>query len=184
MKLLLAALLLATASTSALAADPPAPALQNTVLQDGLLPVHVDRRGGRILLSLPAPDADGISGRFIYVAALETALGSAPIGLDRALSSGSRLLVFRRVGRKIVAEIENPRFRATGQGAAEQEGVRHSFAYSTLWMGDIASESADGRLIVDISSFLTRDDLNIARALREQDNGDYRLVPELSVADA
>src|SRR4051812_22307907 len=71
MKLHLAALLLAAAAP-ALAIDPPATVLQNTVLQDGLLPVHVDRRGGRILLSLPAPDADGISGRFIYVAALET----------------------------------------------------------------------------------------------------------------
>src|SRR6478672_9151968 len=116
MKLLLAALLLATASAPALAVDPPASVLENTVEQDGLLPVFVDRRGGRILLSLPAPDAEGISGRFIYVAALETGLGSAPIGLDRALSSGSRLLVFRRVGRKIVAELENPCFRATGQG--------------------------------------------------------------------
>src|SRR4029077_3275994 len=128
MKLLLSALLLATASTPALAIDPPATALQNTVEQDGLVPVHVDRRGGRILLSLPAPDAEGISGRFIYVASLETGLGSASIGLDRALSSGSRLLVFRRIGRKLVAEIENPRFRATGQGADEQEGVRHAFA--------------------------------------------------------
>ena len=186
MKLPLAALLLAT-SAPVLAIDPPAgpPAnpLQNTVEQDGLLPVHVDRRGGRILLSLPAPDAEGISGRFIYVASLETGLGSAPIGLDRALSSGSRLLVFRRIGRKVVAEIENPRFRASGQGADEQEGVRHAFATSTIWMGDIASETADGRLIVDISSFLTRDDLNIARALREQENNEFRLVPELSVAD-
>src|SRR3954471_2462961 len=164
MRILLPSLLLASASVPALAVDPPATILQNTVEQDGLLPVHVDRRGGRILLSLPAPDAEGISGRFIYVAALETGLGSAPIGLDRALSSGSRLLVFRRVGRKIVAEIETPRFRATGQGAEEQEGVRHAFAYSTLWMGDIAAEGADGRLLVDISSFLTRDDLNIARA--------------------
>jgi hypothetical protein len=183
MKLHLAALLLLATASPALAADPPATVLQNTVLQDGLLPVHVDRRGGRILLSLPAPDADGVSGRFIYVAALETGLGSAPIGLDRALSSGSRLLVFRRVGRKIVAEIENPRFRATGQGADEQAGVRHAFATSTIWMGDIAAETPDGRLLVDIASFLTRDDLNLARALREQENGDYRLVPELSVAD-
>ncbi|MBV9883969.1 MAG: zinc-dependent metalloprotease [Sphingomonadaceae bacterium] len=183
MKLHLAALLLAMTAPALAADPPPANPLQNTVEQDGLLPVYVDRRGGRILLSLPAPDADGVAGRFIYVTALETGLGSAPIGLDRALSSGSRLLVFRRIGRKVVAEIENPRFRATGQGPDEQEGVRHAFATSTIWMGDIASEGAGGRLIVDISSFLTRDDLNIARALREQENNEFRLVPELSVAD-
>ena len=175
-------LLLALAAP-AYAIDPPAQVLQGTVAQDGLLPVHVDTRGGRILLSLPAPGADGISGRFIYVTALETGLGSAPLGLDRAMSSGSRLIVFRRVGRKIVAEIENPRFRAAGAPADERQGVRHSFAFSTIWMGDIAAESAEGRLLVDISTFLARDDLNLARALREQENGDYRLVPELSVAD-
>ncbi|HEY5713198.1 MAG TPA: zinc-dependent metalloprotease [Allosphingosinicella sp.] len=183
MKLRLACLLLAAASVPALAIDPPATVLQGTTEQDGLLPVHVDRRGGRILLSLPAPDAEGISGRFLYMASLETGLGSASLGLDRAQNSGSRLLVFRRVGRKVLAEIENPRFRASGAPAEEQEGVRRSFAGSTIWMGDIAGETADGRLLVDVASFLTRDDLNIARALREQDNGDYRLAAELSVAD-
>jgi hypothetical protein len=172
-------------STTALAAQPPAPPapLQNTVRQDGLLPVHVDARGGRILLSLPAPGADGVTGRFIYLTALETGLGSAPLGLDRGMSSGSRLLAFRRVGRKIVAEVENPRFRATGGTSEEQRGVRESFATSTIWMGDIAQETPDGRLLVDISSFLARDDLNLARTLREQENGDYRLAAELSTAD-
>jgi hypothetical protein len=182
MRLHLAALLLA-ASAPALAIDPPAQVLQGTTVQQGLLPVHVDARGGRILLSLPPPDAEGLSGRFIYLTSLETGLGSASLGLDRAQSSGSRLLIFRRVGRKMLAEIENPRFRATGAPAEEQAGVRRSFATSTIWIGDVAAETADGRLLVDISSFLTRDDPNIARALREQENGDYRLVPELSVAD-
>jgi Met-zincin/Domain of unknown function (DUF5117) len=183
MKLRLAILLFAAVSAPALAIDSPAQVLQDTTARQGLLPVHVDARGGRILLSLPAPDAEGISGRFIYTAALETGLGSAPIGLDRALNSGSRLLVFRRVGRKLLAEIENPRFRAAGAGPEEQEGVRHSFATSTIWIGDIAAETADGRLLVDMAGFLVRDELNIARALREQENGDFRLVPELSVAD-
>ena len=156
----------------ALALATPQEVLRDTIRQDGLLPVHVDRDGGRIILSLPAPDAEGISGRFSYVASLETGLGSAQLGLDRALSRGSRLLVFRRVGKKIVAEIENPRFRATGAPASEQEGVRRSFAYSTIWMGDVAAETADGRLLVDVAGLLTRDDMDIARALREQDNGD------------
>jgi len=44
---LLSALLLA-ASPTALAAAAPAP-LEGTVAQSGLLPVHVDAKGGRIL---------------------------------------------------------------------------------------------------------------------------------------
>jgi hypothetical protein len=187
MTLRLAALLLA--ATPVLIAAQPAPSpgpaqiLQNTVAQTGLLPVNVDRRQGRIIVSLPAPDADGISGRFVYVASLETGLGSAPVGLDRGLAGGSKILVFRRVGRKVVAEIENSRFRSSTGSAAEQAGVRDSFAYSTIWMGDIAAETPDGRLLVDLSSFLTRDEMGIALAIKDGGGGEFRLVPELSVAD-
>ncbi|HTU12299.1 MAG TPA: zinc-dependent metalloprotease [Allosphingosinicella sp.] len=180
----LAALLLAVAQPAQPA--PPTPATQvltGTAAQPGLLPVHVDRRQGRIIVSLPAPDAQGLSGRFVYVASLETGLGSAPIGLDRGLAGGSRILVFRRIGRKIVAEIENPRFRSSTGTPAEQAGVRDSFAYSTIWMGDIAAETPDGRLLVDLVSFLTRDELGIAQAIREGGGGEFRLAPELSVAD-
>ena len=164
---LLFLLMLAALPVPAPALATPQEALQDTERLDGLLPVHVDRRGGRILLSLPAPDAQGLAGRYIYVAALETGLGSASLGLDRALSRGSRLLVFRRIGRRVVAEIENPRFRATGAPEPEQAAARDSFAYSTLWMGDIAAETADGRLLVDVSGFLTRDAIGIADALKE-----------------
>jgi hypothetical protein len=177
-------LLLLSASALAAPATPPAtPPLQGTERQDGLLPVHVDKAGGRILLSLPAPDAEGISGRFIYLTTLETGLGSAPIGLDRGASGNSRLLIFRRVGKKVVAEIENPRFRATGSPPEEQEGVRRSFAYSTLWMGD-ALPQPDGRILVDIASFLTRDDMDIAGSIKRGGGGEFRLAPELSVADS
>ena len=117
--LLLASTLLAS---PALAIDPPAKVLEGTSAQSGLIPLNVDRKGGRIIATLPAPDAEGVSGRFIYTAALETGLGSAPLGLDYALNSGSRLLVFRRVGKKVVAEIENPRFRATGAGPMSRRG--------------------------------------------------------------
>ena len=187
MKRRLAALLLAAAPVLAAAqpAPPSGPAqiLRDTVAQTGLLPVNVDRRQGRIIVSLPAPDADGISGRFVYVASLETGLGSAPVGLDRGLAGGSKILVFRRIGRKVVAEIENSRFRSSTGGPAEQAGVRDSFAYSTIWMGDIAGETPDGRLLVDLGSFLTRDEMGIAQAIKDGGGGEFRLVPELSVAD-
>ncbi len=61
--------------------------------------------------------------------------------------------------------------------------MRDSFAYSTIWMGDISGETPDGRLLVDISSFLTRDEMGIAQALKDGGGGEFRLVPELSVAD-
>src|SRR6218665_3501086 len=139
MRLRLAALLLASVPMLIAAQPAPPSPLQGTVAQTGLLPVNVDRRQGRGIVSLPAPDADGISGRFVYVASLENGLGSAPIGLDRGLAGGSKIIVFRRVGRKIVAEIENIRFRSSTGTPAEQAGVRDSFAYSTIWMGDIAA---------------------------------------------
>ena len=61
--------------------------------------------------------------------------------------------------------------------------MRDSFAYSTIWMGDIAAETPDGRLLVDLASFLTRDEMGIAQALKDGGGGEFRLVPELSVAD-
>jgi len=120
--LLLAAAPIAIAAQAAPAPPrPPAQVLEGTVAQTGLLPVNVDRRQGRIIVSLPAPDADGISGRFVYVASLETGLGSAPIGLDRGLAGGSRIIVFRRVGRKLVAEI---RLFDVYEGAGLPEGKK------------------------------------------------------------
>ncbi|MEA1013832.1 zinc-dependent metalloprotease [Sphingosinicella sp. LY1275] len=176
----LSALLLA-ASPTALAAAAPAP-LEGTVAQSGLLPVHVEAKGGRILLSLPAPDRDGISGRYLYVTALKTGLGAAPVGLDRALSGGSKLVVFRRIGKKIAIEVENPRFRATNAPAPEQQAARDSFAYSTLWMGD-AIDGADGRQLVDLSPFLALDTLGIAPALKGAGEKGFALSKDLTVAD-
>src|SRR4029453_13342155 len=69
---LLFLLALAALPAPVLALATPQEALQNTERLDGLLPVHVDRRGGRVLLSLPAPDAQGVAGRYIYVTSLET----------------------------------------------------------------------------------------------------------------
>jgi hypothetical protein len=183
LRLALVPLLLASVA-AAFAAPPPAPPAASAATElPGLIPVRVDRSAGKILLLLPPPDTEGISGRFIYLTTLETGLGSAPIGLDHAQASQSRLLVFRRVGKKMVAEAENPRFRATGASREEQEGVRRSFAYSTLWMGDVV-EQPDGRLAVDVSTFLTRDDMDIAGALKRGGGGEFKLAGDLSVADA
>jgi len=164
-------LLLATAAP--LAASPAASGdiFAGTQAMDGLLPVHVDRNGGRILVTLPAPDGDGVSGRFLYVASLRTGIGSSDTGLDHAQNSDTRILAFRRIGKKIVAEYENPRFRATGGSAAEQAAARDSFATTTTWVGDIAETRPDGSIVVDLAPVLTRDTMEIVASLKRGDVG-------------
>jgi hypothetical protein len=192
-----AAVALVTTATPAAAKDKPTPpsaaapgphktydeATAGLQRQDGLLPVFVDKAGGRVLLSLPAPDAEGISGRYLYLTALRTGLGSAPVGLDRAKVGETQILHFRRYGKKVAAEFENTRFRAEGAPADEQQAARQAFSPSLVWAGDIVAEAPDGRLLVDISSFLTRDAMGVAESLKQADEPGFRQVADLSLPD-
>lgn len=180
-----AALLLAAAPALAFqpAAARPADAVAGLTRQDGLLPTYVDKDKGRILVALPPADASGVNGRFLYVTALKTGLGSAPVGLDRARISQSKILVFRRIGGKVIAEYENPRFVAAGASADEQTAAQDAFAVSTVWAGKVEGVTPDGRVLVDLSSFLTRDVQDIADDLRRAGEKGYKLVPDLSMAD-
>ncbi len=156
--------------------------LAQTERMDGLLPVYLDRKGGRILLSLPAAARDGVAARLLYTTALRTGLGSAPIGLDRAQPGPAQVLVMRRLGKKIAFELENPRFRASGASPGEQAAAADAFATSTLWLGDL-TEAADGRLLVDIAPFLARDTKDVAAQLNTSGEKGWKLNDALSAAD-
>ncbi|MBY9065597.1 zinc-dependent metalloprotease [Hyphomonas sp. WL0036] len=150
----------------------------------GFLDLYVDQSKGKVYVALPAPDADGISARFIYAAGLTAGLGSNPIGLDRGNSSSGDIIRFRRIGEKVVAEAENWNYRATSGRADEERSVQQSFANSFLWSTGIEATGADGRLLIDLSGFLTRDANDIARALKHgKDASDYRLVADRSMPD-
>jgi hypothetical protein len=144
----------------------PEKILHDTVAMDGLLPVHVDARGGRIIVTLPPAQADGVSARFLYTTSLRTGLGAAPTFLDRGRTGNTQVLAFRRYGKKIAAVFENPRFRAAG-GA---DAASPDFATSIAWMGDVAATLADGRVLVDLSGLLTSDVLGIARSLDQSED--------------
>ncbi len=172
-------------------APAPAPAKPKSIADataglqrlDGLLPVYVDKAGGRVLLSLPAPDAQGLSGRYLYQTYLRAGLGSTPVGLDRSQPGDTQVLVFRRAGKKVLAEFENYGFRADHGSADEKQAVRDSFPISTVWQGDVAAEGPDGRILIDISSFLTRDALNISAAMKRAQQGGFKLDDKLSWPD-
>jgi hypothetical protein len=177
-------LLLATTAPLAAAPIKDAVSLAGTEALDGLLPVHVDRNDGRVLVTLPAPGADGVSARFLYVASLRTGVGSSDTGLDHGQVSDTYVIAFRRIGKKIVAEYENPRFRATGGSAAEEAAARDSFATTTTWAGDIAQTLPGGAMIVDLAPFLTRDAMGIAASLKRGGAGDYHADAGATIADA
>lgn len=170
-----------------LAVSPPshaAPARPALAAADKpLLDVKADPESGKIVATFPKPDANGVSARYIYLTQLGTGLGSAPIGLDRAAASETRILDFRRIGKKVAAEVENSKFIASSGDPDEQHAVDTSFATSTLWLGDIIKTNADGSYTVDLSSFLARDDTGIAQAIKRGGGGDFKFVPELSAAD-
>lgn len=160
------ATLLAAAAAAPAAAPGAAGAAQvfaHSVAMDGLLPVHVDRTRGRILLTLPPAGGDGVCLRVLYTTALRTGLGSAPTFLDRGRVGTTQLLAFRRYGGKVAIMFENPRFRGAGTDAASPD-----FATSLVWMGDAAATLPDGRTVLDIAGFLASDTLGIADALDQR----------------
>ncbi|MBX9614560.1 MAG: zinc-dependent metalloprotease [Caulobacteraceae bacterium] len=152
--------------------------------QDGLLTLFPDADKGRVLLQLPPAASDGTLARVIHHTALRTGVGSAVTGLDRAQIGPTNILAFRRIGGRVLAEFENPRYRATAGSAEEQAAARDAFVGSTVWSGEIVSTAADGSVLVDISSFITRDAHGIVQGLARAGQGTLRPVNDLTMVDA
>ncbi|MEO1047706.1 MAG: zinc-dependent metalloprotease [Pseudomonadota bacterium] len=160
-----------------------------------LLPVRVDPAEDRILLTLPAPNEDGVSVRLIYSTALRTGLGSAPLTLDRGRTGNTQMLAFRRIGSKVAVEFENPRFRASRGDTEQQRAVASDFGTSIVWVTDIEETLGDGGVVIDIAPFLLRDALGVTNSLNQSQDTfgigsatsiagkGFKLDPKLSLAD-
>ncbi|MFL6786690.1 MAG: zinc-dependent metalloprotease, partial [Sphingomicrobium sp.] len=173
----------ATAAALAAPATGAAPAVAVRPAEKPLLDVKPDAKTGKIIASFRKPGDDGVAARYIYLTQLETGLGSAQILLDKATPGRSRIIVFRRIGKKVAAEIENSKFVARNGTVDEQQGVRQAFPTSTIWMGDVVEAKPDGSFTVDLASFLARDDFDAATIIKKGGGGDFKYVPELSAAD-
>jgi Met-zincin/Domain of unknown function (DUF5117) len=133
---------------------------------DGYFPVYWDERTGSLLLEIPRFDAE-----FLYATGLAAGLGSNDIGLDRGQEGGGRVVMFQRVGPKVLLVQPNESFRSSSANAAERKSVEDSFAKSVLWGFTVAAESS-GHVLVDATTFLLRDVHGAASALRP---GNYRV---------
>lgn len=149
----------------------------------GFFDIYVDESEGKILALLPAPDADGISLRFIHALRLSAGLGSNPLGLDRGWGNSGQLIRFRQLGDRVIAEVENHKYRANTDNLLEREAIRSSFANSFIWSTNVVSTNTDGRLLIDLAGLLTADLLGLEGALEEGDAG-FSQADKLSMADA
>src|SRR5687767_13906998 len=118
---------------------------------DGFYPMYWDENAGRLFVEIPKLDTE-----VLYSTGLATGLSSNDIGLDRGMTTGARIVMFERVGGRVLMVQPNYQFRALTQNAAEARTVRDAFARSVLWSFPIAATS-DGRYLVDYTDFLVRD---------------------------
>jgi len=189
--MLLTSLIGLTLALQAAAADKPEQALLPSVAsrvsglekRAGLLTFHLDRQRGRVWLEVPPARDPDEGSQFLYVEGLLAGLGSNPVGLDRGQIGPAHLVALRRVGGKILVEEINLKFRALSDDPQERRSVRESFARSVLWGGDVAAEDADGRALVDFTSFLVRDAHGSAESLERTGQGAYAVDPERSAVD-
>tara|TARA_R110002073_G_scaffold61392_11_gene154409 strand:- start:1326 stop:3833 length:2508 start_codon:yes stop_codon:yes gene_type:complete len=179
----LAAMLITASGVPALSQD-DAPGYSETIAglsqASGLFTLHVDHADGRILAEL-TPQDDGSLGRVIYTAWLASGLGSNPVGLDRGLGTDSEILRFFRVNDRVFAEFENNRYRAIGAEADERQATEQSFARSIIWSGEIVAEQ-EGRVLVDLSGFLTRDPVGTIAQLEAAEQGSFSIDADRSAA--
>jgi hypothetical protein len=133
---------------------------------DGFLPVYWDEAEGKLYLEVA-----NLGVEILHSTGFAAGLGSNDIGIDRGALAGSRIVMFERVGPKVLLVAPNYNFRATSDNAAEKQSVKDAFARSVLWGFTVAAESP-GRVLLDATPFLARDNLNLAPRLRP---GTYRL---------
>ena len=105
---------------------------------------------------------------------MPAAIGSNDIGLDRGLLGDGRIVIFNRVGRKLLMVQPNYSYRAVTTDKAERRAVEQSFAQSTLWGFSIEAES-NGHALVDATDFLLRDAMKVSSRLQGMKQGNYSL---------
>jgi hypothetical protein len=133
---------------------------------DGYFPLYWDEHSGSLFLEIARFDTE-----FLFSTGLSAGLGSNDIGLDRGAGGSGRIVVFQRVGPRVLMVQPNESFRSSSSNRLERKAVEDSFAKSVLWGFSIAAETG-GRVLVDGTDFLLRDVFGAASALRP---GTYRV---------
>ncbi len=152
----------------------------SALAQAPLVGVRVDADRNKLLLEIPSALLDK---DLLHQITLATGAGVAALGLDRGQVGGEAVVRFERRGRRVLMVQDNLVSRAIGADAAGQRAAAEAFPRSVTASFPIESE-ADGRLVVDATSFFLSDAYGIGESLRRAQQGNPRVDASRSWFDA
>src|SRR5664280_872621 len=136
---------------------------------EGFFNFYWDADKGKIWLEINKLDTE-----VLYQTSLPAGLGSNDIGLDRGLTGSTRIIKFEKIGRKILMVQPNFAYRAITSDVNEKRAVEESFAQSVIW-GFVAEAQTNNSVLIDASTFLLHDAMNVAETLKKNKQGNYSL---------
>ena len=135
----------------------------------GLFNFYYEEKQDKIYL-----EVDKIDREFLYVNSLASGVGSNDIGLDRGQLGDTRIVKFVKAGNKLLLVQPNQNFRANTDNAPEKKSIEQAFAQSVLF-GFKIEEAVEGKYIIDLTPFLMEDAHGVAKRLKAQDEGTYKV---------
>jgi len=137
--------------------------------KDGFVPVYWEAKTGKIFLEISRFDTE-----FLYYVSLPAGMGQNDIGLNRGDLGPSSVVVFQRVGPKILMAEPNYSYRAVSDDTLERKSVDDGFPTSILWGFEVAAEDGE-TVLVDATDFFIRDAHGVTSTLQRSRQGTFRL---------
>ena len=135
---------------------------------DGFLPMYWDESAGTLWLEIGRWNEE-----LLHYTSLPAGMGQNDIGLNRGDLSGRHVVVFKRVGPKVLMEEPNYDYRAITDDPLERRSVEDGFPTSILWGFEAEAETGD-RVLVDATDFLMTDWAGVETTL-ERGQGSWSL---------
>ena len=136
---------------------------------DGFMPLYWDEQAGKMWLEIGRWNQE-----ILHYTSLPAGMGQNDLGLNRGDLSGEHVVVFKRVGPKVLMEEPNYRYRAVSDDALERKSVDDGFPTSVHWGFTVAAATGN-QVLVDATDFFLADWHGVIQTLRRSNQGTFRL---------
>ena len=136
---------------------------------NGYFNFHYSPTEGKIYL-----EVDQLNKEFLYTHFLASGIGSNDIGLDRGQIGDGVVVKFIKSGNTILLLQPNQKFRAISDNEFEKKSIEEAFATSIIF-GFPIKETKNEKHLIDLTPFLLRDAHHVAKRLKNNNQGTYKL---------